>query len=159
MPGACAMTFSDLNEKSLSTESSTDPNNNPREAYAAKRRNICTFDRYLKFMRLKAGLGDGPEGPNTPIMLYGDFLEKRRPLDVYQTEIIFDPVMPEKEQNIPEKKEEKKQSPQTPSQKAEEKGKEEEQKKAKLVKVKKQMDVRDLLYLIAKREFSKFVYK
>lgn len=159
MPGACAITFSDLNDKSLGTESSTDPNNNPREAYTAKRRNVCTFDRYLKFMQLKAGLNDGPEGPNTPVMLYGDFLEKRRPLDVYQTEIIFDPVMPEKEQTTPGKKETQTGSQQTASQKAEAKGKEEEEKKAKLVKVKKQMDVRDLLYLIAKREFSKFVYR
>lgn len=160
MPGACAMTFSDLNDKALGTESSSDPNNNPREAYNAKRRNICTFDRYRKFMRIPdPGLGVGPEGPNTPLYLYGDFLEKRRPLDVYQSEVVFDPLMPEKEQNIPDKKEEEETASQTSSQKAEEKAKEEERKKAKLVKVKKQMDVRDLLMQIAKREFSKFVYK
>lgn len=149
LAGTLAMPFSDLVEKATGAESPKDPNNNPREAYMAKRRNVCTFDRYLKFMDFTAGIGDGPEGPNTPILLYGDFLENRRPLDVYQTEIIFDPVMPEKEKMMPEQSE-------SPTQTSGEKS--EEEKQGTLVRVKKGMDPRDMLYLIAKREFSRMIY-
>lgn len=149
LAGTLAIPFSTLNDNSLGKESPKDPNNNPREAYMAKRRNVCTFDRYLKFMKLTAGLGNGPEGPNTPILLYGDFLEKRRPLDVYQTELIFDPAIPEKEEMMPDSAEASANEPDE---------KKEEEKKGKLVRVKKEMDPRDLLYLIAKREFSRMIY-
>lgn len=160
MPGACAISWSDLAEKAAGSESAQDPNNNPREAYKAKRRNICTFDRYLKFMNLgEPGLGEGPEGPDTPLYLYGKYLEDRRPLAIYQTEVVYDPVMPEKEQNIPEKTSEKPEGQKPSSQQAEEKGKKEEDQKGKLVRVKQTMDVRDLLISIAKREFSRRIYK
>lgn len=149
LAGTLAMPFSDLVKKATGAESPKDPNNNPKEAYMAKRRNVCTFDRYLKFMDFTAGIGDGPEGPNTPILLYGDFLEKRRPLDVHPTEIIFDPMMSEKEKMIPEQSE-------SPAQASEEKP--EEGKQGPLVRVKKGMDPRDMLYLIAKREFSRMIY-
>lgn len=157
MPGACALSWKNLDEKATGSESAQDPNNNPREAYRAKRRNICTFDNYLKFMKLTPAFQPGPEGPNTPVLLKGKYLEDRRPLDIYQKEILFKAVVPEKEQNIPEG--EKPEAPKSPSTQAEEKGKAQEEKKEKEIRLIKEMDVCSLLFSIAKREFSKIVYK
>ena len=36
-------------------------------------------------MGFTATYGNGPEGPQTPLQLHGDFLEKRRPLKIFKT--------------------------------------------------------------------------
>lgn len=62
---------------------------------------------------------------------------------------MFDPMMPEKEKMMPEQSESQMQT-------SEEKPEEEKQRT--LVRIKKEMDPRDMLYLIAKREFSRMIY-
>ncbi len=174
-PGAKALAFSELEEMSDCGPDATEPNNNPREAYQAKRRNIATFEQYLDFMGFSATTGDGPEGPKTPLELKGDFLEKRRGLDIYQgttwdahipnTEKIIEEALrtagkltkkegeaePAKQEGAEPAKSEGAGAEQQPAAKAEEK----KQVKRTLTKV----DVRDLLKKIAEREFSRVVYK
>lgn len=169
MNGTEARTFEDLKESAGGTDSANDPNNNPREAYLAKRRNIVTFERYCKFMNLTFYANNVQEGTNSPKMLYGKFVEDRRPIDVSRREIIWDPIIPEQEQNIPAKKEEAKSSEgekksstgeqKSASEKVKEKAEEKKEKKKKVVRVNEQIDVRQMLMFIADKEFSRVIYK
>ena len=168
MPGAEAKTFAALEEMCDCSSEATEPNNNPREAYRQKRRNICTFDDYLTFMGFSATTGLGPEGPNTPIKLTGKFLEDRRKLEVYEG-TGWEARVPQKEKIIAaalaeaEKKKEEEQKT-LANVKSEEELRAEEAKKAEEEKKKKKrtkttIDVRKLLSAIAEREFSRLIYK
>ena len=80
-PGAKALTYPDLLD--ISESNDVEENKNPQKAYMAKRRNICTFEQYCSFMGLSATMGNGPEGPSTPVLLTGDFVENRRPITIF----------------------------------------------------------------------------
>lgn len=160
--GTEARPFADLVESAGGTESANDPNNNPREAYLAKRRNIATFDRYCKFMKLSYYENDMQDGTDAPMQLFGKFVEDRRPVDVSRREIIWDPIIPEEEQNLPQKNsesEQKSSEPKTASEKVKEKAEEKQEKKKKVVRVDEQIGVREMLYAIAKKEFGRVIYK
>lgn len=170
MPGAEAKTFTALEEMCDCSSEPTEPNNNPREAYRQKRRNICTFDDYLTFMGFSATTGLGPEGPNTPIQLTGKFLEDRRKLEVYEgtgwearipkKEKIIEAALAEKKK----KEEEAKNNAQGGQQeslaniKSEKEQKKAEEEKKKKKRTKTTIDVRKLLSAIAEREFSRIIY-
>ena len=86
VPGADAVSYDTLLSELTSPDTSTaSPHSNPREAYRYMRRNIVTFEDYCAFMGFTATYGNGPEGPQTPLQLNGDFLEKRRPLKIFKT--------------------------------------------------------------------------
>lgn len=86
VPGADAVSYETLLSELTSPDTSTaSPHSNPREAYRYMRRNIVTFEDYCAFMGFTATYGSGPEGPQTPLQLNGDFLEKRRPLKIFKT--------------------------------------------------------------------------
>ena len=178
MPGTEAKTFAALEELCDCSSEPTEPNNNPREAYRQKRRNICTFDDYLTFMGFSATTGLGPEGPNTPIKLTGKFLEDRRKLEVYegtgwearvpQKEKIIAAALAEAEKKKKEEEEQKtlanvkseeELKAEEEKKKAEEAKKAEEEKKKKKKRTKTTIDVRKLLSAIAEREFSRIIYK
>lgn len=78
--GAAAVSFSEVWRR-YHTEAggAANPQNNPAEAYRVQRRNIVTFEDYCFFMGLEVERGPGPEGADTPLLLTGDFVEKRRP--------------------------------------------------------------------------------
>ena len=66
--GTSAHSYASLLERySDITYAEHDPQNDPVAAYAVQRRNICTFDQYLKFMGLQAELGTGVAGTNVPV--------------------------------------------------------------------------------------------
>lgn len=87
------MTFADLCDGFFTEEkSSTSPQNNPQYAYRYKRRNLCLFEDYLKFMGLKAiKRGNGPDGSETVLSIGSDadallpntMLEDRARLGMY----------------------------------------------------------------------------
>ena len=81
IPGAKALTYTDLLD--ISESNDVEENKNPQKAYQAKRRNVCTFEQYCSFMGLSATMGNGPEGPSTPVLLTGDFVENRRPITIF----------------------------------------------------------------------------
>ena len=84
--GADAVSYATLLSELTSPDTSTaSPHSNPREAYKYMRRNIVTFEDYCAYMGFTATYGNGPEGPQTPLQLHGDFLEKRRPLKIFKT--------------------------------------------------------------------------
>lgn len=84
--GADAVSYATLLSELTSPDTSTaSPHSNPREAYKYMRRNIVTFEDYCAYMGFTATYGNGPEGPQTPLQLNGDFLEKRRPLKIFKT--------------------------------------------------------------------------
>lgn len=84
--GADAVSYATLLSELTSPDTSTaSPHSNPREAYKYMRRNIITFEDYCAYMGFTATYGNGPEGPQTPLQLHGDFLEKRRPLKIFKT--------------------------------------------------------------------------
>ena len=86
VPGADAVSYETLLSELTSPDTSTaSPHSNPREAYRYMRRNIVTFEDYCAFMGFTATYGNGPEGPQTPLQLNGDFLKKRRPLKIFKT--------------------------------------------------------------------------
>lgn len=153
LPGACAKTFKELEDKAWGVADPEDPNNSLKAAYLAKRRNICTFDRYCVFMGIEPLTDIGPEGSETPIMLNSKFLNDRRPLNITNTELVFDPFMPENEEIAGGGE----------SQNSEIKTPEEDEAKSdserKIFRIAEQMDVVTLLRRIAQREFEKAVYK
>lgn len=84
--GADAVSYATLLSELTSPDTSTaSPHSNPREAYKYMRRNIVTFEDYCAYMGFTATYGNGPEGPQTPLQLHSDFLEKRRPLKIFKT--------------------------------------------------------------------------
>lgn len=84
--GADAVSYATLLSELTSPDTSTaSPHSNPREAYKYMRRNIVTFEDYCAYMGFTATYGNGPEGPQTPLQLHGDFPEKRRPLKIFKT--------------------------------------------------------------------------
>lgn len=82
--GAQAVTFGELYELlDSSRENVWEENTDPLAAYRSKRRNIVTFEDYCSFMGFTYTTGNGPEGPNTPLLLNGEFLEHRRDIELY----------------------------------------------------------------------------
>lgn len=183
IPGADAYSFEDLEKQCAETRDIQHPNNNPKVAYSFKRRNVCTFDRYLDFMKMSAKYGEGPEGPSTPLLLTGPSngdvfsVEDRRKLEIYQKKIVYDPIIPGAEQVTGPKESEParqrvpsttRRDPLEPTgststaqkiieENAEKKKREEGAKKE--VVVKTEIDIREMLRKIAKREFNMTVYK
>ena len=102
--GADAATYDTLLSELTSPDTSTaSPHSNPREAYRYMRRNIATFEDYCAFMGFTATYGNGPEGPQTPLQLNGDFLEKRRPLKIFKTVTAKEEENGDGSSNMPEK--------------------------------------------------------
>ena len=108
--GSNAERFDELEKLVTGTTSETNPNNNPSVAYGRKRRNICTFEDYVNFMGFGVEYGDGPEGPQTPIRMTGEWLENRYDLPVYSTSTLTDTKIPRVEQNMPKPKQDFKNS-------------------------------------------------
>jgi hypothetical protein len=167
--GVAAEQFSDLETLAVDTSSESSPNNNPLEAYTAKRRNIVSFEDYLSFMGFGCTYGNGPEGPQTPLELTGEWLEDRYKLPVYDATVVFDPVIPDAEQNLPVEgasgaeastaSGEESGTASTQESSAEKiQNKAEEQRKARVERTYTEVDVRTLLRSIAEREFSRMVY-
>lgn len=77
--GANAVEFSELKASfGESEESATSPQNNPQYAYRYKRRNVCTFEDYLRFMGFAPKkTGEGPEGSDT-ILAIGCNLDEKQ---------------------------------------------------------------------------------
>ena len=98
--GANAVTYADLTQYLESGDPSTYPeSHDPQKAYAYQRRNIVTFEEYCGFMGFGIEYGEGPEGPQTPIAMTGTFLEDRRRIKIFTgfTQPEPDPVIPESE--------------------------------------------------------------
>lgn len=98
--GATAVSFLDLYMRyHAKTPEILTPQRNPKEAYAKQRRNICTFEDYLSFMGLNvSSTGNGPEGPETPLELDGEFLSDRARMPLYKVK----QVLSEKEKKAAE---------------------------------------------------------
>lgn len=172
LQGTRALTF-----QNIEALDESDENANPAAAYKSKRRNICTFENYLSFMRMSATTGEGPEGPDTPVMISGRLVNERRPLDVFLKEAVFEyeELLPVEGQTVergekgelPEKKKAEEQKKPEETKKTEEKKPEENIqenaekriKNRKVTKVTTSVDVRKLLRNIAIKCFEKIVYK
>lgn len=97
MPGAVAKTFSEILFTYASETEEAGPQTNPDSAYNLQRRNICTFDEYVKFMGLEVGFGDLFSMSGTPVEITGDYITKRKPISLYR--YVF---VPEEEQQTQE---------------------------------------------------------
>jgi hypothetical protein len=176
--GTNAVTFKDMETLATNTSSETNQNNNLNAAYKDKRRNICTFDQYLNFMGLTATYGNGPEGPQTPVMLDGTYVSERKKMPVYDNTFTFDKIIPEKEQILTGTKVGKAAAkaaaqvagPSTGSSivdkikavaEAIAKSSQEDGKKKKKTTIRTytEVDVRTLLRSVAEREFARMIYK
>ena len=154
--GANAVPFEEL-RKSFGTdeESATSPQNNPQYAYRYKRRNICTFEDYLKFMNfVPKKKGDGPEGSETILSIGCDveaaipntMLEDRARLGMYYG---ARDIIPNEEQ-VGTKPEEKKEGTQVSAAENTD-GKED-------ILAKFDTSVRDTLLDVASKDFKRYIY-
>ena len=134
--------------------SATSPQNNPQYAYRYKRRNICTFEDYLRFMNfVPKKKGDGPEGSETILSIGCDvkaalpntMLEDRARLGRYYGAGGARDIIPSNEQ-VGKKPEEKKEAP------AEQKNSEED------ILAKFDTSVRDTLFDVASKDFKRYIY-
>ena len=169
--GADAQEFSEIENLVTGTTSETSPNNNPSVAYRTKRRNIASFDEYVSFMGFGVEYGEGPEGSQTPIRMTGSWLENRYDLPVYDVNTISDPIVPEKEQILPNKGEQQSSSgtvvkgtvtaTNTPKGTIQEKVKKNAQakKEGKVTRVATEVNVVSLLRAIAQKEFARVIYR
>lgn len=141
LPGAEAVTFTDIClENTQSARRVNSPQISPLEAYHRQRRNICSFENYLSFIGLTVEkTGYGPQGPQTPLVLGGDFVSKRADIYAYKLAPKHFEQKPVEPQSIVEKK-----PNQTTTQKPELEG--------------TKTGVRELLMAVAEEEFSRYVY-